>query len=339
MSNVDKKAYISGFDFVKLFGCCLVAFSHSFLNNFLSSNGIRAEMFFGEMVSVFFIIAGFLLASSMERRKNPTEYIRKYILKYFLLYYCVAFVQLLVHYVMIWYTNGVFMYKDFIYVMVTMPVLNLGPVQLWFIPPLLLGVGVSGIVLLRGSSEIYQKIMFTICIITILLGTFSGYINDWFPYMYDSLFKLRMIKFVSHYIRGLFFVWCGTKLYKQYHQFMGLKMKKVIVISILFSLMEAFIYYHNPGHTFLIGGINTFSLFIWSIILMRPILAIKIPELKKWHKEITVFSGLMYFLHIFEAMLLDLIIHNSVINFFIYTVINMILTFVICYNMGRKEKA
>lgn len=310
---MEIKTYISGFDMVKLFGSVLVALGHMYLLDFVPLSLIG---FCNELVPVFFLIAGYLMYHSITKREKPLCYVVSYLAKYGSIFLFFEFIALLFHYVQIYKTSGIFMYKDLIFILCTLPLRSPKMYQLWFIPSLMAGVLINTPIFIKKADRAAVLPMILVILFTIA--------NT----QYDVFAHISVSRLASRYIQGIFFIYAGMWIAKKQAQIAKFKLRYLVMACVLVTAMEliaAFCFENVYSDE---DALTLTSLF-WGFLIFLAILRLEKPNLQKYHRFITIFSGITFFLHVTEDVLLMHLIENGFVRFWIAMVFNATLTFVL----------
>lgn len=337
----EKREYIPGFDWVRIFGATSIAFHHIFLSQTLKQwfPMEKFRVMFGLVVPVFFLISGYLLFHSVTRKKNPYRYIKNYLLKYGSIWLALHFLRYLSHYIAVYKETGIFMYKDFAFVMLTLPVRENMLLQLWFIPPLLFGVLVNGILFLKKKEETLGTAVVSVSVIGILLATYGDYFCQLIGICSPGAegWGKAVFVLITQLLQGNLFVFIGMMLAKNKEKFLQWNYKKRILPVLIFTAAEMlFVYFkiQNP----LDNAITISSLF-WSVLLLYGMLKIKGQFLQRHHAAIAIYSGLTYFLHIGENTILQLMGCSSAwIRFWILMICNIGLTWLLTRKREQNKR-
>lgn len=294
-------------------------------------------LFFNELVPLFFMISGYLMCRKISRRENPMAYVKSYLMKYLLIYYAVLCIAGLYNYLGYFSQSGVFMWKSLIVEIVLDPWYNSINGQLWFIPPLLLGIFVCSFcyvhhkekalgVAIAAVTAIFIPIFAYSDTISLLLGTEAFYQNK---------SVLDIMGFISRMLCGVLYTYLGMFVWDKKITILHLMQPWKLCLMVCFTIAEAWLIYHYPEHL----TTNTalcFSVILWSVFVFLCILEVKNKWIYEYHVPVNIFSGLTFFLHMLEFSLLGKLVDNRVIVFAITTIINAVITWWI-YRMIKKQ--
>ncbi len=316
---MNDKKYVSGFDLMKLVGCIAVAFSHvvgfGFIDELLGYNVVS---YFWQLISVFFFVSGHLLYISITSKKDRFKYVASYVAKYYMFYFIIHLVMYSFHYINIYIKSSVFMYKDFAYFMITLPLRDTYLVYLWFVPALLVGVIISCFIFSRKNTK--NRIALSLILFVILVSLVIVFKESSFKSFFTKVFL------------GTVSVFAGMLASKHMSKLEKIKTWNFLIISALLLIIEI-----SFSRFFTVSFVGfSFAKFFLSFTIYLFLYRIKFNGLRKYHKKIVVFSGIMYFLHVPQNMLLGNVINNEIIIFLIITLFNAGLTMLICLRKNNE---
>ena len=334
--------YIAGFDWVKLLGSMLIVAFHTWLGAFVIYKKLVVYLF--GIVLLFFMISGYLMFCSMKRKQKPIVYMLSYVIKYSLIYILMYLIYYLPKYIGWYIETGIFMWKDLLFVIASSLVKYNALFQLWFIPPLLCSIVIVSVVFHYNKEKqfLFGLIPLTVC--SICLTTYSDIFRQ-IPLL-ETFYEINVSNYILQFLskivaRGVLFVFAGMWIAKYRERFEKWNYKKWILPAVIFSFIEEFVLISKIENTDWID-IN-FLVIFWTILAFYGILHIRGTSLLKYHKMITIFSGIMYFLHVWEA---DILIYRIGMShgftvFLLITVINIFFTYLLCkikdiYNLRIK---
>ncbi len=342
---VKEEKYVPGFDYIKFFGAIAVALSHTFFRAYFYKyipDTLSNFTFF--LIPVFYLIAGYLFSQTTDNRHNIKSYKKKYLLKYTSFYFAVLIFSLLLFFVNKWIKTGSFTLKSFLISIIKIPILNSGEglsiaVQLWFIPPLLLGIFIYSLIQKKSYYKPIRNVIFVLSAVLIALVEFSDYINNIFPFLYNSKLAKSLFDVLIRFLFGILFVIIGAEIQKNKSLFTSCKLIKILPFLIILAVAELWVYSLNKTHVLSGTSFICFPIVYLSVIIFKPILMIKGRKIFKYHNFITYFSALEYFLHIIEYKIINRVIGNYFITFLILTALNIILSIIICKFSAKKVTA
>jgi len=335
MEQTDR-IYYPGFDWMRIFGSILVAASHIVILPLVQSifPGFKNYIYFFDLILIFYMMSGVLLFHSMNRRKDPRKYVRGYVLKYALLYYAVSIAGKIWDFASYAAAGIAVSAKSFLVEVVLLPFVGNKQYQLWFIPPLLAGVLVTGYFFGRHREKrgaFLVLILFAAADLAVPLYNhafvLSGSSSDsWI--LNDAVAALAVI-LNDHLLRGIPAVYfsclaaklvadnkennnkdnnndnkpkrCPLAAFREVHpqQFIA-----IVILAVVLALAELVLTVR-----FSVGG-NVYSHRVTiasiavTVLLFLGIRRFPGKWLYAWRFPVAVFAGAMYFLHVFENRLL-----------------------------------
>ena len=335
MNSGNIKEYISGFDWVKLLGSVLIAAFHVWLYYVVIRDNWtikKVVVYLFGVVLLFFMMSGYLMYGSLKRKKNPAKYLFQYILKYSICYVCAYLLYYIPIYADIYRKTGIFMWKDMLFVIVTSPVRTNALYHLWFIPPLLCGVLIVTPVFLCNKEKLFLRILIPAVIVCVCLTTYSDLCRQ-IPFLttiYDSQLSYAILRVLSEIVaRGIAFVFAGMWIAKYRESFEAWNYKRWILPAVAMTVLEEIIL------QYCVEDVNwidmNFSIIFWALLAFYGVLHIKETFLKKYHAGVALFSGILYFLHIWEAEWLHKFGISDRLTVFLLTIaMNLFFTYLIC---------
>ena len=324
------KEYVPGFDCAKLLGSiCIVAF-HLFPTRTVSLPPVVSSAFSG-VVPLFFLMSGYLMQLSIERKDAPLLHLRRYLLRYGLVYFSLNFLGYIIHYLSLYMATGVFMTKDFLLVMCTMPLWS-GPLyQLWFIPSLMLGIWCSVHAFIRHKEKQWGLILIPLTIIILLFSTYNV-----------PLFGLSMFS-IPHgdlqiaplrFTKGLVFAHLGMLMASRRKSLPSLPVFSIIALLVL--LCENYLV-ERVFHIEQIYSRFTFSQIAFSLFSLRLLLCCPGKFLRNHHRFINRFTLLTFLLHTPQANLLRTLIPTPYGRMIVIIALNIALAYALPYLINRKS--
>lgn len=340
MDGIQKNTYVPGFDWVKLFGSLLVAFSHLCLGG-ITERLLSPKMIalLGELIPVFFVIAGYLMYQSVTKKPKPYRYMLVYIMKYGSAFLLLSLVSIISAYVKAYLSVGQFAYKSFLVELVFLPFLRVYTKQLWFIPPLLLGIAVNVPAWLNGKERLLLWCLAPLALLVMALSICGHYllsipliagITQWEAFPCGAEFCMTAT-------RGLSYVYLGILFAKHRCRVQKIRLLPVLLIASAITGLELLLLRVISSAEHSNYGMML-TVVIWSGILFLMILRIRGAGLSRFHSAITLFSGLTYFLHYFEEALLRPWLESPILIFVLACLLNAILTWgILCLGRIRKK--
>jgi hypothetical protein len=297
------RRYYPGITLFKLWGCIMVVFGHEILGHDLLSFPNQQWRFVTLMLSnvvpCFYMVSGFLAYKGWSKATRPGKYVFNYIIWILLVYtlFSIAFIvefniPALIHGG--WNPVNVLNQIKMLFIAV---VLNGPYLQLWFIPPLLFGVGISYWFLRHN----WQRPLLTITILGFLISLFMrGTLQLIFPES-GFFFSLKYTEYVTLFVTryfgfGLSFVLMGVLVAKYESRFMSSKLKTWAILSVMMAVVEALllIKFAKWNSNYVLA----FSFLPSTLLIFQLLLKINLKRVKHYHKFINLFSMVTYFGHI-----------------------------------------
>ena len=340
---MQNRFYIPGFDWIRLLGCMLIALSHAYLNP-LAQQLVPAQVLavLGEVVPMFFLMSGFLMCRSLTFRNQPFRYVMRYFKRYSVLFIALCFLNNLRVYFQIYTQTNVFYFKSFVADMLLLPFYSPPLIQLWFIPPLLVGIGLNSYIYLKHLED--KILPYLVVYVLVIMGwhIYGGYFAHLSPVQSLTSWKyFRWIDyFIFHSAWGILYVFIGMWIFKNQDIVHRIKLRLFLLPLMIITAAELFLMFSfsNPISGNL--GLNITSC-MWSTFFFLGILRIKGNFLEKYHVYISLFSGLMYFLHMSQQFLLKHWTEDGILIFLIITAVNAMLTAAIvkikCLNNSKVK--
>jgi len=300
------RKYYSGITVFKLVGALVVLFGHIRLPEVygqLAAHFIGLNQAMAFTVPCFYIVSGFLAYKGWAQAPSPGRYIRGY-----LGWLGGAYVVLCLWHVI---TNTlpalVAGYQQH-----TLPVQQLhwlfevvfvsGPsLALWFIPPLLLGVGVAYFFERRGqlrTALLVAALGFGLA--QLADGSLRGLVEalggaGWAPYQLRQEWLLRTM--LSGYLGiGLPSVLLGVVVARHEAAFLGLGARRLaLVAGPALALELLLLNWALPGYPYRL----LCSMVPISLLLFYGVLAIRLDGIRRYHALINRFSALSFFTHMY----------------------------------------
>lgn len=294
-----REDYIPGFDWVRLVGSIVVVMSHCGYYDLIKFNAASLYLLLNNVVPVFFLMAGYLIAEKLGDR----HYVAGYIKKYALLYLALNLLR-----IALYAGNHLLIGHDFdlskvLHALAVLPFNSTMLVPLWFIPALVWGVLVNA--LLYRRPKLLQLVC-VLCLAVLLAHALAGYTTAYYP--------------GRNIAKGILYVRLGVLRREKKTPLLPL-----ILIAAALTVFELLVTYLD------------LAVIALSLVAFEFILRIKGQFLRPYHRQISVFSILTYFLHPLEQVLLG---HFFSINRYaalpVILVGNALLTPLICRFLRKK---
>lgn len=325
----QQKEYIPGFDCAKLLGCICVAASHLLPEQPSSLPPVVASAFSG-IVPLFFLMSGYLMKLSVERKSTPLPHLHRYLMRYGLVYFSLNLVANIIHYARIYMQSGILMINDFLLVTLTTPLWQVPLYQLWFIPSLMLGMWCGVHAFMLRKEKLWGLALIPLTVVTLLFSTygvsFFGISASGFSYPYHAVVPL-------HFVEGLAFVYLGMLMASRRQALSSPKAFWLPALLVLFA--EDHIVRH-VFHIEQISTIFTFSQCIFAVAIFRTILCLPGQFLRNYHRLINRFTLLIFLLHPLQIDFFRTWIPNPYLLFPIIICVNLILAYAFPYLFSRK---
>jgi uncharacterized membrane protein (DUF485 family) len=297
------RSYYPGITLFKLWGCIMVVFGHEILAHDLlgfPNQQLRfLTLMLSNIVPCFYVVSGFLAYKGWSKATHSGKYVFNYI-RWILLVYTLFSIAFIVEFNIPALVHGgddLVNILNQLKILFVAVVLNGPYLQLWFIPPLLFGVGISYWFL----SHNWQRPLLTIAILGFLLslfirGTFQLVLPDssfLFSFKYTEYVALFLTRYFGF---GLTFVLMGVLVAKYESLFIQSKLKTWAILSVLMAVVEALILIEfanwNSNYVLAISFLPS------TLLIFQLLLKIKLNRVKTYHKFINLFSMVTYFGHI-----------------------------------------
>lgn len=328
MSIKETGRYIPGFDWVKLLGSILIVLSHFYLYGIAHKVvDVQIIALLGEVVPVFFMISGYLMYRSVTKSSKPYGYVLRYILKYGSVYFVLSFFSVAGVYLQIYQETDYLMVKSFLVDLCTLPFHQPFMTQLWFIPPLLLGVLINAPIWLKEKEKAFLWVLIPFVLSVIFFRVYGSQLPR-----NQALYKItqwsifpEISYFFPQLARGVLFVYIGMFFAKHHKVCETIRISYFLLPFAILSFLELQLV-RAYGSSELSNLWLTVSVILWSSLMFLAILRIKGDSLRKHHDFITIFSGITYFFHILEGKLMDSWIPHPLLVFLAVVVLNSLIT-------------
>ena len=318
---VSHEKYVPGFDWVRLIGSILVVLTHfGFFEQAYAASPIRYRMF-AVLVPVFFMMSGFL-------RKNhfSKKLVFKQVIKYWVIYLAIDYFTVLYTHYMLWRATGEFDFARVAGYLLKGLVCNYGhSIQLWFIPALIYPMLLNAFL-----NDKTRKIVIAVAAVLLVFSSSMGdeRLSNWlnemlssFPAINGDITGQGLATRSRRALTGLLFTTVGFDI-----DTWKVKPEWLILAAVAFGIIEFSTCY--LGVAAILLSILCFYLVKW------------LPGqfLCPYHMEISLFSCLMFFMHIFEKDLFHHITDSLPLNFFLILVFNLVITFAVSSLIRSKRQ-
>ncbi|MBQ9083223.1 MAG: acyltransferase [Clostridia bacterium] len=335
---MEQKSYIPGFDWLRLVGCTLVVMAHCGMGAFFQ-NIIPTWLYglFCEVVPVFFIISGYLMYRSITTKAKPVRYIMSYLWKYGGLFVVLNVIAMLIGYIEIYVKTGEWMIRSFFIHVLILPFYEAPMYQLWFIPALLVGIIVNAFFVLKRKERLGQALILLYTAIIMLWCLYGWHITG-IP-LYEAITSWEHFHLIDYFLtrsaRGILYVAMGMWSARHDEQICKLPLQKLLWPALLITVVDTAVV-ARWGDPQRVG--MTLSVSIWSFILFIGIRRLKGADLQPYHAAITIYSGTMYFLHVFQQKFFMRWTSNNVLIFLGVLLTNALLTWWLTNQMKKRKK-
>ena len=300
-STLRKESYIPGFDWVRLVGSCLVVVSHcGFFDRFIKS-ATTVYLLFSNLVPVFFLMAGWLIAEKLDDR----DYVARYVKKYGGIYLAVCLLR-----IGLYVANHLLILRDLdllnvLKALTFLPFNCAFDLTLWFVPALIYGVLVCA--MLRRRPKL-MLVLCVLCAAVIVFHTLTGRFTGKYP--------------ARGIARGILYVYLGVRRRE--------KTFPLWPIAAAAAILAAF--------ELLVCCLDLAAIPL-SLLVFEGILRLKGGFLYSYHRQISIFSMLNYFLHRLEQLLLNYFIPLSHLGvLLVILAANALLTAPLCSFLRRAQQ-
>jgi hypothetical protein len=316
--------FIPGFDWLRIIGSILVVVTHYAVFNQVYVDHPLVYRMLSFMIPAFFIMSGYLGSVGFSRKR-----VFKQVIKYGAIYLAISFLLVLYGRIMVCVVDGgqfkvhrlvINFLKCFVYH-------NPLSMHLWFIPallyPMILNAFLDGkarrIVIAIGAAVVILNESAGLDTIT---GFFTRVTAD-FPLVTKMFTASELTSLWRRLWTGLLFTTIGFDIGTW-----RIKPVFILLAAVPFAALDLWVHY--TGITAILLSI---AFFYWLKGLPGRFLY-------PYHFEISVFAGLMYFLHMIEKLLLDYSVPGNTLVKILYTIgINLVITLVISCLYRRKKAA
>ncbi|MDF2539863.1 MAG: Acyltransferase family [Herbinix sp.] len=301
-NNASTGTYYSGITLFKLLGSIMIMIFHLWTQRFITEDYNYFMNVGQSVVPTFFLISGFLLYDSLNRRSNPLAYLRKRSRNYIAAFVIMQIVVLIQVYIPILLSSGITPYLIVRYIGDV--ILGFSFAQLWFIPPFVLGTIISGLLFIYKKE---RKFLYLIVITAIVAAAFYQFHPVWQKLLHmenneNYKYIKSLLKIPNNYItNGVFLIFTGMYLSKHKEVLKKWRIAFWLPPLIALTWLESFVYHK----VFLWSPpFNGFMMYPWALFFTVFILKIKKPNLERYGYVLNTFTILMFFLHIFQSKLI-----------------------------------
>ena len=316
--------FIPGFDWLRIFGSILVVVTHYAVFHQVYVDHPLVYRMLSFVVPAFFIMSGYLCSVGFSRKR-----VFKQVIKYGSIYLAISFLLVLYGRIMVCVVDGgqfkvhrliLNFLKCFVH-------RNQLSGQLWFILALLYPMLLNAF--LDGKA---RRIVIAIGAVFFILNESAGFdaitgvctrLTASFPRI-TKVFTASELAYVwSRLWTGLLFTTIGFDIGSW-----RIKPVYLLLAAVPFAALDLWVHY--TGITAILLSI---AFFYWLKGLPGRFLY-------PYHFEISVFAGLMYFLHMIEKLMLDYFVPENALVKILYTIgFNLAITIVVSYLSRRKKAA
>lgn len=318
-----ESGYIPGFDWVRIIGSILVAMTHCGVFMYFYNNTSQLYQLFSILIPVFFIMSGYLRERSFSRKAVYSQ-----VLKYGTIYLAVNSLAVIYVHINAFVHFGEFSWTGLIVNMFKGFVCRCEDAyQLWFIPALLYPMLLNAFLDKKGR-RIVIVISAALIIATEMIGNeaLNGEIDNFLaslPLIGKIFYAYELLGMWRHLLIGTLYTTIGFDIDSW-------RLKPLPLI--LSAIPVAFLEFHT-GHIVI-------SPFLLSLTLFLVVKKLPGHFMYPYHAEISLFSGMMYFLHIFEYIFIKRFITNSIpLTVLLIIVFNLVVTVVVFHfiNKGKER--
>ena len=324
--DCSEKNYIPGFDLFRIVGCILVVATHHRFFRYYYDNMNTAYKLLSEGIPVFFIISGYLSGRCFSRQR-----VFRQIIRYAIPYFFVEFTMQVVFFSKLFIETGENHLLGFAANILRCFVIDNDQIgitgQLWFILALLYAFFLNAWMTGRARKAVIFSVIILRTILAVLgeknLIDWSAKLLEFIPLAGHVFRDEEIVRILNRFLAGLLFTTIGFDIGTW-----KVKPVYILLVGLIFCVLEICIYYLNIAVVFL------------SVALFYGIKALLGQSFIPIHLEISLFSVMMYFLHMVEKHAFYRFgVKYSLVSFLLVIVTNMLLTFFIAYlirNRGRR---
>lgn len=318
-----ESGYIPGFDWVRIIGSILVAMTHCGVFMYFYNNTSQLYQLFSILIPVFFIMSGYLRKRSFSRKAVYSQ-----VLKYGTIYLAINSLAVIYSHINAFVHFGEFSWTGLIVNILKGFVCRCEDAyQLWFIPALLYPMLLNAFLDKKGR-RIVIVISAAFIIATEIIGNdvLEGEIErilSFLPLIGKIFYAHELLGMWRHLLIGTLYTTIGFDIDSW-------RLKPLPLI--LSAIPVAFLEFHT-GHIVI-------SPFLLSLTLFLVVKKLPGHFMYPYHAEISLFSGMMYFLHIFEYIFIKRFITNSIpLTVLLIIVFNLVVTIVVFHfiNIGKER--
>lgn len=318
-----ESSYIPGFDWVRIIGSILVAMTHCGVFMYFYNNALQYYQLFSILIPVFYIMSGYLRERSFSRKAVYSQ-----VLKYGTIYLAVNSLAVIYTHINAFVQFGEFSWTGLIVNLFKGLVCSSDyAYQLWFIPALLYPMLLNAFLDKKG-----RRIVIALSAALIIAKEIIG--NDVLEGSIDTVLSSLPLIGKIFYTHELSRMWrhllIGTLYTTIGFDIDSWKLKPLPLI--LSAIPVAFLEFHT-GHIVISPLLLSLALFL---------VVKKVPGhfMYPYHAEISLFSGMMYFLHIFEYLFIKGFITDSIpLTVLLIIAFNLVITVVVFHfiNKGKER--
>ena len=318
-----ESSYIPGFDWVRIIGSILVAVTHCGVFMYFYNNTSQFYQLFSLLIPVFFIMSGYLRERSFSRQAVYSQ-----VLKYGAIYLAVNSLAVIYTHI-----NALARFGEFSW---TGLIVNLfkgfvcrsdDAYQLWFIPALLYPMLLNAFLDKKGR-RIVIVISAALIIAKEIIGNDVleeeiGNVLSSLPIIGKIFYAQELSRMWRHLLAGSLYTTIGFEIDSW-------RLKPLALI--LSAIPVAFLEFHT-GHIVI-------SPFLLSIALFLIVKKLPGHFMYPYHAAISLFSGMLYFLHRFEYIFIRGFITDSIsLTILLIIAFNLVVTIVVFLfiNKGKER--
>lgn len=313
---MQAEKFIPGFDWFRIVGCILVAATHYGFFRYFYDNYNSLYLILSEGVPVFFIISGYLCGREFSRQRAI-----KHAVRYGIIYFVLEISIQILYFARLSLQTGEIHLLDFLANVVRCFVLETSKMnllrQLWFLHALICSLVLNAFMTPRTRRFVLAAV-FILRIALAQIGDeritlFYEHILAALPLRWHIIHAEELTKTLGRFLTGFLFTTIGFDI-KTWH----VKVAHLLLLSLPFAVFEAFVYPLNLTVVFL-----SIALFFWLKQLQGQFLY-------PYHTQISLFSVLMYFLHMAEKKIFSFFTDSAILSFLLVILVNLMLTAAVC---------
>ncbi len=143
--------------------------------------------------------------------------------------------------------------------------------------------------------------------------------------------------FITRSTQGILYVYLGMWISRHRDRVAKFRLWKGILPALNVTAAEAFLMYRFSGAALGEMRINI-TVCVWSVLILLLLLRMKGSGIQKYHRFVALFSGLLYFLHIVLADILENWLHNALLCLLAVLGITLGRSLLVVWLTGRKHR-